>query len=66
MRQKGLIVSAREDAMYDRQFMRESDKYFSPEILYCQWCEEVLTEDEGKGDDKQYCRQCHKEWEEGK
>ena len=54
--------------MYDRQFMREADKYFAPEILYCQSCEVRLTDDdnEGTGDDKQYCNKCHNEWEEGK
>lgn len=58
-------MSAKEDAAYDRQFNREADKYFAPEILYCQWCENRLTEDEGTGDDKQYCVKCHNEWENG-
>lgn len=52
------------DAMYDRQFNREADKYFAPEVLYCQRCEVPLTEDEGKGDDQQYCDKCHEECKE--
>lgn len=53
-------MSAIEDAMYDRQFNREADKYFAPEILYCQQCEVVLTEDEGDNDG-QFCDKCQKE-----
>ncbi len=49
------------DAMYDRQFNREADKYFAPEVLYCQLCEVPLTEDEGKGGDDQLCNKCTKE-----
>ena len=51
------------DDKYDRQFNREADKYFAPPIHYCHWCDRKLTEDEGTGDDKGYCPQCHNEWE---
>ena len=55
-------MSAKEDAMYDRQFNREADKYFAPEILYCQQCEKVLNEDECQNaDDDQLCKTCEKE-----
>lgn len=50
----------RNDDAYDRQFNREADKYFAPEILYCQQCEVVLTEDEGDNDG-QFCDKCQKE-----
>ena len=58
-------MSAIEDAMYDRQFNREADKYFAPEILYCQHCEKVLDEDECQdADDDQLCKTCEKERDE--
>lgn len=58
------LGSPQAEAEYDRQFSREADKYFAPPNHHCQWCEEVLTEDEGKGDDKGYCTECHKLWSE--
>ena len=58
------LGSPQADAEYDRQFSREADKYFAPPHHCCQWCEEVLTEDEGEGDDKGYCTECHKLWSE--
>ena len=58
------LGSPQADAEYDRQSNCEADKYFAPPNHHCQWCERPLTEDEGTGDDKGYCPQCHNEWEE--
>ena len=50
------LGSPQADAAYDRQFNREADKYFAPQKLYCQCCEEVVLSDD---DVNYYCTECN-------